>query len=149
MNVQHAITHLTGSIVIFLMLLFTAGGCGSDSTGPYGGNNGNGGNGNGGQPGFSSGSLSQGESFSYTFEDEGTVECFCDIHAPDMQGVVSVNSSATSEQDTVEMINNQFVSGQITVAPNTEVTWINRDNAFHTVVEGNPTTGNDGDGDGY
>lgn len=147
MKNQHTITHLTGSIVIFLTLLFTVNGCGSDSTGPSGGN---GGNGNGGQPDFSSGQIAQGETFSYTFENEGNVEYFCDIHAPDMQGIVSVNSSANaSGQDTVEMINNQFVPGQITVAPNTEIIWINRDNAFHTVDEGNPSTGNGDDGDGY
>lgn len=95
---------------------------------------------------FSSGTIGPDGTFSYTFANEGTVEYYCDIHAPDMQGAVTVASGAEiSGRDTVEMINTQFVPAQLTVAPNTEIVWINRDATAHTVVEGNPGN-NDGDG---
>lgn len=56
-----------------------------------------------------------------------------------MQGVVTVASGANiSGRDTVEMINTQFNPAQITVAPETEIIWINRDGFTHTVTERNP-----------
>lgn len=94
---------------------------------------------------FQSGNIAPGNTFSYTFEKEGTVEYYCRIHAPNMQGVVSVSAgAATSGQDTVRMSNNQFNPNQITVAPNTEIVWINEGNEVHTVVSGNPPTSGNG-----
>ena len=111
--------------------------------------NGGGSSGNA-QPAFKSGTIAPAGQFSYTFEQEGTVEYFCDIHSPDMQGEVVVSTGAYSTgQDTVEMINTQFSPSQVTVAPNTQIIWINRDNKEHTVVEGNPSSNNDGGDDGY
>jgi plastocyanin len=94
---------------------------------------------------FQSGNIAPGNTFSYTFEERGTVEYYCRIHAPNMQGTVTVASDAAiSGQDTVEMMNNQFIPGQITVAPNTEIVWLNNGNEVHTVVDGNPSTGGNG-----
>jgi len=94
---------------------------------------------------FQSGNIAPGATFSYTFEEEGTVEYYCRIHAPNMQGTVTVTSGAAiSGQDTVEMINNQFMPGQFTIAPNTEIVWLNNGNEVHTVVHGNPSTGGNG-----
>lgn len=96
---------------------------------------------------FDSGNIAPDATFSYTFQEEGTVDYYCEIHAPDMQGVVQVNAGAEiTDRDTVEMINNQFNPSQITVAPGTEIVWINRAAESHTVVEGNPSTRN---GDDY
>lgn len=96
---------------------------------------------------FNSGRIAPDESFSYTFDEEGTVEYYCEIHAPDMQGEITVSSSADSTQsDTVIMENLQFNPSELTVAPGTEVIWINQDNEDHTVVSGNPSS--DG-GSGY
>lgn len=95
---------------------------------------------------FDSGNIAPDGSFSYTFQEEGTVDYYCEIHAPDMQGVVQVNAGAEiTDRDTVEMNNNQFNPSQITVAPGTEIVWINRAAESHTVVEGNPSTRNGGD----
>jgi plastocyanin len=133
------------SIVVFTVIALIFAGCSSDSAGP--GNNT--GNGSSTQPAFDSGQINQGGSFSYTFEEVGTVEYYCSIHSPDMQGQVTVSSDAeASERDTVLMENSQFNPAQITVAPSTEVVWINRDSFTHTVTQGNPSTGGNGGG-GY
>lgn len=117
------------SFVALLGLMFFVAGCG---TGPDNDDSGK---------LFDSGNIAPGGSFSFTFEKEGTVEYFCDIHDPDMQGQVTVASGAEiSGRDTVEMVNIQFVPSQITVAPNTEIVWINRDDFAHTVANGNPQT---------
>lgn len=94
---------------------------------------------------FDSGNIAPGASYSYTFQDEGTVDYYCEIHAPNMQGVVNVTESAEiSGQDTVDMVNSQFNPSQITVAPGTEIVWTNSDSESHTVVSGNPGTGGNG-----
>ncbi len=94
---------------------------------------------------FDSGNIAPDATFSYTFGEEGSFEYYCEIHAPDMQGVVEVSADAEiSGQDTVEMINSQFNPSNITVTPNTEIVWINRASESHTVVHGNPDTGNGG-----
>lgn len=93
---------------------------------------------------FESGNLTQGETFRYTFREVGTVDYYCELHPTQMQATITVSESAQiSERDTVEMENIQFNPNQLTIAPNTEIVWINRDNDSHTVVSGNPSTGND------
>ena len=135
----------TISIVVFTVMALIFAGCGSDSTGPQNAP----GNGSNTQPSFDSGQIGEGGSFSYTFEETGTVEYYCSNHSPDMQGQVTVSSDAeASERDTVLMENTQFNPAQITVAPSTEVVWINRDSFSHTVTQGNPSTGGSGGG-GY
>ncbi|NGP75511.1 hypothetical protein G3570_02625 [Balneolaceae bacterium YR4-1] len=92
---------------------------------------------------FDSGNIPAGESFSYTFGEEGSFNYYCEIHAPNMQGNVQVTAGATStDPDTVEMINDQFSPEQITVSPGTEIVWINRGTESHTVISGTPSTGN-------
>ncbi len=94
---------------------------------------------------FNSGTIAPDESYSYTFEEELEVEYYCQNHQPDMQGEIIVSSSAEAvERDTVEMTNHQFNPQQLTVAPNTEVIWINHDGENHTVTSGNPSDDNDG-----
>ena len=96
---------------------------------------------------FESSTLTQGETFSYTFQEVGTVDYFCELHPSQMQATITVSESAEiTERDTVEMENIQFNPEQLTIAPNTEIVWINRDSDTHTVVSGNPSTGN---GDTY
>lgn len=131
---QNSLLQVFSYLATLLVLLLFTGACDSGSDTESG-------------PAFSSGNLAPGETFSYTFREEGTVEYFCEIHVPDMQGAVIVSSgSDNTGQDTVEMINIQFQPGQITVAPNTEVVWINNDSESHTVASGNPQTE---DGGGY
>ena len=104
----------------------------------------------GSAPTFSSGTIAPGGTYSYTFENEGTVEYYCNIHAPDMQGEITISSTASSaERDTVSMEGNVFLPGNLTIAPNTEVVWINNADHDHTVVSGNPSSGDDGNGGGY
>lgn len=100
---------------------------------------------------FNSGNLAPGESYSYTFEETESVDYYCEIHSPDMQGQITVSSSADAvEQDTVIMANHQFQPSSLTVAPNTEVVWINDENVQHTVTSGEPSSGNnDNGGSGY
>lgn len=116
-----------------LMILFLLAGCGSTDSGNQQGEL------------FDSGNIGTDQTFSFTFTDEGEFEYFCRIHDPNMQGRVTVSAGAqSSNPDTVEMINNQFNPLQITVAPNTEVVWINRDtDTDHTVTSGNPTINSD------
>lgn len=121
-------------LLIAFSLLFS--GC---STGSENGNQ---------QPSFDSGNIAPGGTYSQTFQEEGTVDYFCEIHAPDMQGQITVTSSAEDvERDTVTMSNEQFQPGNLSVTPNTEVVWINEENVDHTVVSRNPTTDDDGGGD--
>lgn len=98
---------------------------------------------------FNSEPISPGGTFSYTFEDEGEIEYYCQIHAPDMQGKITVTSSAEStDPDTVTMQNDQFHPQQLSVTPNTEVVWLNEENHDHDIITGNPPSGGDGNG-GY
>lgn len=105
----------------------------------------------GSAPGFQSGDLAEGDTFTHTFEEEGTVDYFCENHQPDMTGEIVVSSDIEStENDTVEMLNTQFQPSSLTVAPNTEIVWINLDAAAHTVTQGQPSSDDDnGGGGGY
>jgi plastocyanin len=127
MNTYNSFARYTPLVALLGLMYFVAG-CG---TGP---------DNNAGDAGklFDSGNIAPGESFSFTFEEAGTVEYFCDIH-PNMQGRVTVASDAEiSGRDTVDMVNTQFNPSQITIAPNTEIVWTNSDGFAHTVVDGNP-----------
>lgn len=96
---------------------------------------------------FNSGTVSPDESYTYTFENEGDVEYYCQFHAPDMQGNITVSSSVeTVERDTVYMEGMQFNPAQLSVAPGTEVVWINASNVDHTVTSGNPDSDDDDGG---
>lgn len=96
---------------------------------------------------FNSGTVSPDESYSYTFENEGNVEYYCQFHTPDMQGEITISSSADAvERDTVYMEDMQFNPAQLTVAPGTEVVWLNISDLDHTATSGNPNS-NDDDGD--
>lgn len=99
---------------------------------------------------FKSGEIAPGGSFSYTFNEEGTIEYYCEIHAPDMQGGITVTSSVDPvDKDTIVMENDQFQPSGLSVAPNTEVVWMNNEDHNHTVTSGNPPSDNDDDGGGY
>lgn len=90
---------------------------------------------------FNSEEIAPGETFSYTFEEEANVEYFCEIHAPNMQGEIIVTSSEEAvEQDTVIMNNNQFHPQELSIAPNTEVVWINNEDHAHDIKSGNPSS---------
>lgn len=80
---------------------------------------------------FDSGNLSPGETFSFTFDTEDMIEYICTIH-PEMEGSVTIEDGAGSEQDTVIIDNLEFMPSDITIAPGTEVTWINQDDVAHT-----------------
>lgn len=136
---------VTTSVILFFALLFS--GCNSTSSGGGGG-------GGSSSPDFSSGDIPSGETFSYTFENEGTVDYYCEIHSPDMQGTIEVSSSTESAaSDTVKMMGDSYNPKTLNVAPNTKVVWVNNDDHAHTVVSGTPSNsggGNGGnDGGGY
>lgn len=94
---------------------------------------------------FNSGTIAPGETYSYTFNKEGSWDYYCEIHSPDMQGKITVSSATESaETDTVAMENNQFQPSSKSVAPGTKVVWINRDSEDHTVVSGSPSSSGGG-----
>lgn len=138
MNTQKTLRHKIMSAASILLLIFLVGGCGSTDSDSDDNSN----------VFFDSGLMGPGETYSYTFEDEGTFEYFCEVHTPDMQAEITVASDAEiSGQDTVEMRDLQFQPAQLTVSPNTEIVWVNRDSVDHTVTSGNPSS--NGDGGGY
>ena len=92
---------------------------------------------------FNSGDIEPDGSFSFTFESEEDIEYYCQIHSPDMQGTITVTSNAeAADRDTVIMEDLQFKPANLSIAPNTEVVWINRTSMNHNVTDGNPS--NDG-----
>lgn len=100
---------------------------------------------------FNSPTVNPDGTYSYTFENAGDFEYYCNIHAPDMQGKITVSSSAEAvARDTVIMQGMSFNPTNLTVAPNTEVVWVNEASTDHTVYSGNPSSdGGSGDGPGY
>ena len=137
-------------LAVICSLALIVASCGSDSsTGPEdnGGNNGNGGNGgnNGGSITFDSGSIAPGASYSYTFGEEGAVDYICTFH-PNMTGSVTVESGADISGDFTVTITEgqQFDPSDITIAPETEVTWVNEDDIAHTATSqsGSSSNGN-------
>lgn len=82
---------------------------------------------------FDSGNISPGAEFSFTFDSEAMADYICTIH-PEMQGSVTVQEGASSEQDTVIIDNLEFTPADITIPPGTEVTWINQDDVTHTAT---------------
>jgi len=118
---------------------------------------------------FDSGLLLKGSTFSYTFEEVGTVDYFCMVH-PWMQGVVSVgglptipsipsppipkqtpSSIPTQSSSTnvsipsgsavpgCEETNECWVPAEVTVDVGDKVIWSNDDSAAHTVTSGTPS----------
>jgi len=141
MNIQKSFRHSIISYTSLVILMFVLIGCGGNgnSMGP---NSSNG-------PSFDSGNLSPGETFSFTFEDQGT-PYYCRNHQPDMTGKVIVSQDASiSGQDTVEMKSISFDPSQITVKPGTKIVWINKESDSsidpHNVTSGKPSN----DGGGY
>ncbi|MDZ7659520.1 cupredoxin domain-containing protein [Fodinibius sp.] len=127
------------TIVVSLFLIIA--GCGDSST-----DSGEKNNNQNQSASFSSGLIAPGETFSYTFEEEETVDYYCTIHTPNMTGQITVTSSADPvDRDTVSMENNQFVPENLEVAPNTEVVWVNNQDHDHDIKTGTPSS--DGNGD--
>lgn len=138
-------TTLVRACFLLALVLVMAVGCGDSST-DSGNDDGND-NGNGDDPPsrlFNSGTLSPDATYSYTFEDEGDFDYFCQLHAG-MTGLVIVSADADSTgRDTVMMQGMAFVPAELTVAPNTEVVWINSDDVNHTVTSGTPDSNDSG-----
>jgi len=139
MIISHSFTHKTTQLILILVLAFMATSCGSTNSGSNPG------------PSFNSGNLAPGETFSFTFKDQGT-PYYCQNHSPNMTGEVIVSQDASiSGQDTVTMKNTAFHPQQITVQPGTKVIWINKETDSsiddHTVTSGTPS--NSGGGYGY
>lgn len=140
----HAAVFARRPVLLGVLLLLVAGagavGCsGSGSNGSSGGP----GSASGG-PSFDSGEIEQGETFSYTFQDEGT-EYYCTIHGSDMQGEIMVESGADSSGTArVSMEDTAFHPSTLSVQPGTEVVWTNHDSFAHTVTSGNPSSGENG-----
>jgi len=131
---------------MILVSLLIWGGC--SSTGSNSDSDSDNSNGNPTSASFNSGDISPDGSFSYTFENQGDVEYYCQIHAPDMQGKITVTTDAEPvDRDTVYMEGMQFNPSELSVAPNTEVVWINNASVDHNVTSGNPSDSGGGGGD--
>jgi len=141
MNTRHSFIRLITSFISLLVLMVNLNGCGGSSTGMD----------NNSGPTFNSGNLAPGDTFSFTFKDQGT-PYYCQNHQPDMTGKVIVSQDAgINGQDTVTMKNTAFHPQQITVKPGTKIVWINKETDSsiddHTVISGTPS--NTGEGYGY
>jgi len=108
---------------------------------------------------FDSSIFTPGESFEFTFNDEGTYDYFCNVH-PWMAGIVHVTKSqATPEPEPTpetssmaltisipegvgapgcEITHECYLPHEVTVAVGATVTWVNNDLAAHTVTSGVP-----------
>jgi plastocyanin len=140
MFTQNDLSTLVASFAIVFALLLS--GCNSTDSDSDSNDNSD----NGSSVSFSSGPIAPGESYSYTFTEEGEIEYYCEIHAPDMQGKITVTNSADAvDRDTVSMENDQFIPDELSVAPNTEVVWVNNQGHDHDISSGNPSSNGGGD----
>lgn len=137
MRFPNATRSLITTLLSAVFLIFMFAGC--DSAGSEEENGG---------PSFDSGPLQPGDTFSYTFQEEGNVPYYCENHQPDMTGEITVQSGAQSaDPDTVVMNNLRFTPSSLTISPNTTVVWVNReDNSVdpHTVTSGQPPSNGGG-----
>ena len=132
--------NLLSTVVLSLFLILA--GCSESSTDSGDENNNN----NQNQSAtFSSGPIAPGGTFSYTFEEEESVDYYCTIHTPNMTGQITVTSSVNAvDRDTVSMESNQFVPENLEVAPGTQVVWVNNQDHDHDIQTGTPSSdGND------
>ena len=139
MITHHPFSRITVQLILIFALIYFVPGCGSTGSDSNSG------------PSFNSGSLAPGETYSFTFMDEGT-PYYCQNHQPNMTGEVIVSQDASiSGQDTVTMKNIAFHPQQITVKPGTKIVWINKETDQsiddHTVTSGTPSS--NGGGSGY
>lgn len=147
MNNQIDFSSLALSLLIACALLFS--GCGSTDSDSDDPNDGNDSDPPSSSASFDSGTVPPNGTFSYTFEDEEEVEYYCEFHLPDMQGIIIVDSETEEvERDTVIMEGMRFVPEELSVAPGTEVVWVNESDLDHTATSGSPNSG-DGSNDGY
>ncbi len=146
---RNHLSSLAASVLIALALIFS--GCGSTDSGSDDSDNNN----DSDPPpsssaSFESGTVPPNGTFSYTFEEEEEVEYYCEFHVPDMQGKIIVTSNVEAvERDTVIMEGMSFVPEELSVAPSTEVIWINESDLDHTVTSGNPSSSSDSNDPGY
>jgi plastocyanin len=84
----------------------------------------------------SSGSLTQDDSWSFTFNEEGLVTFWCSPH-PTMTGDIQVvpvgTEGALSGQVFIEIIDYSFSPSNLTVEVGSTITWTNKDDVTHTV----------------
>lgn len=132
-NLNINITKISFTLLLFGALSFAVVQCSSSTdSGNGGGGGGNGGNGNSGIA-FDSGTLTPGESFSFTFDNIGAADYICSFHSS-MTGSVTVEDGASTNDVTVNIDDLSFNPADITIGPGTRVTWINNDDVNHTAT---------------
>lgn len=77
--------------------------------------------------------LSQNESWTYTFSEEGIYNIRCQPHPQMIQIVRVVPAPGAQETHEATMRGSQFQPREIIVKPGDDVTWINEDNVQHDV----------------
>lgn len=91
---------------------------------------------------FNSGDIKAGSSFEYTFTKPGVYDYYCIYHAW-MKGTVTVKQGSAVKGVTVNMpagvgtntkLNYEPVNITVVIGINNTVTWVNQDNAKHTVT---------------
>lgn len=83
---------------------------------------------------FDSGSISPGGSYSFTFNSEAAIDYICTFHS-DMEGDITIEEGADlSGEVTITIENFTFNPASVTIAPGTEVTWVNNDEVAHTAT---------------
>jgi plastocyanin len=87
-------------------------------------------------PGFGSGLLNNGGTYTYTFATAGTYNYNCSIHTTMTAKVIVTPTPTGSASVSIEYMS--FQPAIITVAAGTIVTWTNNDSVTHTVTSDSP-----------
>lgn len=87
--------------------------------------------------GYHSPEIQKDQSWSHVFNTTGVSFYHCHPH-PFMQAKVEVNEGASTSPVTIEIRGFKFNPETLVVGVGTQVTWVNRDAAFHTVDESMP-----------
>ncbi len=82
---------------------------------------------------FDSGTMAPGDSFSYTFDTEGSVNYVCTFHSG-MSGSVTVEANGSTTDVTVSVEDNSFSPADVTIGPGTTITWVNNGAVNHTAT---------------
>lgn len=85
--------------------------------------------------GFDSGLLQNGERWTHTFAQVGTLEYFCRPH-PYMRGTVTVVAyEGETNSTSVRIVGFKFAPANITVPQGTTIEWTNEDTVPHSVTQ--------------
>jgi plastocyanin len=83
---------------------------------------------------FESNTLHTGDSFSFKFDQPGTIAYHCKIHGLSMAGQVIADPAAGPGNKTVDIRDNYFTPASVSIQPGATVTWDNAGSFDHIVI---------------